>query len=116
MTLVFEKLFSYGTLQYEAVQLDTFGRTLKGSPDSLIGYCIEELTITDPKVIALSGESVHKVLIYTGNEEDTVAGTVFEVTHEEILKADSYEVEDYKRVSLTLKSGNTAWIYVSASE
>jgi hypothetical protein len=33
-----EKLFSYGTLQYEAVQLDTFGRTLLGQKDVLLGY------------------------------------------------------------------------------
>jgi hypothetical protein len=32
-----ERLFSYGTLQDEAVQRATFGRTLRGTPDRL-GY------------------------------------------------------------------------------
>ena len=31
-------LFSYGTLQQQNVQLATFGRLLKGSPDSLVGF------------------------------------------------------------------------------
>ena len=33
-----EHLFSYGTLQTEAVQLATFGRKLVGEPDTLLGY------------------------------------------------------------------------------
>lgn len=33
-----EKLFSYGTLQQETVQLSTFGRKLQGTADVLIGY------------------------------------------------------------------------------
>lgn len=33
-----EKLFSYGTLQLEQVQLDTFGRLLEGQADTLQGY------------------------------------------------------------------------------
>jgi hypothetical protein len=32
------KLFSYGTLQQEDVQLTTFGRRLAGVADSLVGY------------------------------------------------------------------------------
>ncbi len=33
-----ENLFSYGTLQSESVQLETFGRKLEGEPDTLPGY------------------------------------------------------------------------------
>ncbi len=38
-----EKLFSYGTLQYEAVQLDTFGRKLDGKKDKLFKHKIERV-------------------------------------------------------------------------
>jgi len=31
-------LFSYGTLQQEAVQMSTFGRLLDGQPDELVGF------------------------------------------------------------------------------
>ena len=41
------KLFSYGTLQQENVQLATFGRTLVGSKDQLIGYQLGKIDITD---------------------------------------------------------------------
>jgi len=43
-----------------------------------------------------------------------VAGTVFEVTEAELLQADKYEVEDYKRAGVILASGREAWLYVKA--
>jgi gamma-glutamylcyclotransferase (GGCT)/AIG2-like uncharacterized protein YtfP len=107
-----ENLFSYGTLQYESVQMATFGRQLKGSADQLIGYALFSLPITDEKVIALSGESVHKILRFTGNPQDIVNGRVFEVTQKELDLSDQYEVDDYQRVSVTLSSGLKAWAYV----
>jgi hypothetical protein len=38
---------------------------------------------------------------------------VFRITPEELAAADSYEVSDYKRVSVVLTSGIEAWVYVS---
>ena len=40
-----ENLFSYGTLQYRKVQIETFGRILNGTNDILIGYKLKELKI-----------------------------------------------------------------------
>jgi len=37
---------------------------------------------------------------------------VFEVTESELQSADQYEVEDYQRVSVILRSGKKAWAYV----
>ena len=108
-----EKLFSYGTLQYETVQLSTFGRKLNGKSDALIGYNLSNLEISDPDVVATSGKAVHPILIYTGHETDVVDGMVFDITTEELQSADRYEVADYKRVSAKLRSGKTAWVYVS---
>lgn len=107
-----EKLFSYGTLQYEAVQLSTFGRKLNGTSDILIGYRLSTLKITDPNIADISGEAVHPVLIHTGNKEDKVAGMVFEITLEELHSADKYEVADYKRIDVTLSSNIQAWVYI----
>jgi gamma-glutamylcyclotransferase (GGCT)/AIG2-like uncharacterized protein YtfP len=111
-----EKLFSYGTLQYEAVQLSTFNRKLNGSPDVLIGYRLSTLKISNPDVVATSGEAVHPVLIYTGNNTDQVNGVVFDITAQELQLADQYEAADYKRVSASLRSGSHAWVYVGAGE
>lgn len=108
-----EKLFSYGTLQYEAVQISTFGRKLNGSRDILIGYRLSHIQIHDTNVVATSGESVHPILINTGNKEDKVSGIVFDISIEELQLADKYEVADYKRVCVQLHSGASAWVYVS---
>jgi len=43
-----------------------------------------------------------------------VAGTVFEITPAELAAADAYEVSDYARVAVKLKSGVEAWVYVRA--
>lgn len=106
-----QKLFSYGTLQFEEVQLATFNRILNGSPDILVGYKLSNLSITNPDVVAKSGEAVHPVVIYTGDANDEVAGYVFEISMQELLNADEYEDSDYRRVEASLKSGAMVWLY-----
>jgi gamma-glutamylcyclotransferase (GGCT)/AIG2-like uncharacterized protein YtfP len=109
-----EKLFSYGTLQYEAVQLSTFGRKLNGIEDILSGYHLSQLEISDPNVVEISGTAAHPILKHTGKETDEVNGIVFDVSSRELQKADKYEIEAYKRVCVQLRSGIRAWAYVSA--
>ncbi|MDE5422843.1 gamma-glutamylcyclotransferase [Ancylomarina sp. DW003] len=106
------KLFSYGTLQFEQVQLDTFGRKLSGEKDLLRSYKVTKIKITDPKVIKSSGTDMHPMLEYTGNENDFVEGTVFEISEEELMQADSYEVDDYRRAELIFASGESAYVYL----
>ena len=109
-----ESLFSYGTLQNESVQLSTFGRVLKGYPDTLVGYRLEMIEIKDKDVIASSGTAQHPIIQHTSDYSDTIKGTVFNITKDELKQADNYEVDDYKRILVQLKSGNNAWVYVSA--
>jgi gamma-glutamylcyclotransferase (GGCT)/AIG2-like uncharacterized protein YtfP len=104
-------LFSYGTLRDPAVQRATFGRELAGRDDRIVGYRLDQLEITDPHVLAVSGQTHHPILAATGNLADTVAGGVLEVTEDELLRADEYEVDDYRRVEVPLTSGGTAWVY-----
>ncbi|KTC78404.1 gamma-glutamylcyclotransferase family protein [Legionella brunensis] len=106
-----EKLFSYGTLQLESVQMATFSRLLEGRKDKLSGYKLEDLQITDPYVIKISGKAVHQILVPTNDDEDSVEGMVFELAHAELLNADEYEVKDYKRIKVRLASGVDAWVY-----
>jgi gamma-glutamylcyclotransferase (GGCT)/AIG2-like uncharacterized protein YtfP len=107
-------LFSYGTLQQEAVQLSTFGRKLIGAPDTLIGYLIVQVRIEDPEVIATSGKEFHPIARNTGEFNNRVPGTVFEVAEEELMHSDAYEVDTYMRVETVLASGKIAWVYVEA--
>ena len=109
-----EFLFSYGTLQLEAVQMATFGRLLTGERDVLPGFAEALVEIEDEATVSLSGKKHHSIARYTGRENDTIAGTVFALTPEEIRSADTYEVAAYRRVSVVLRSGTRAWVYVDA--
>jgi len=107
-----EYLFSYGTLRQQNVQLKNFGRLLDGAEDTLKKFILKDLEITDKVVLQVSDKKFHPILSYTGNEKDKVMGTVFKITSDELLKADRYEVDDYKRVEVTLESGIKSWAYV----
>ncbi len=97
-----ELLFTYGSLQDKDVQLGIFARKLTGHSDGLRGYQI-------------SGERVYgqfPTVRSTGDRSDLVPGTVYEISHAELLVADGYEGERYKRTKTTLASGRSAWVYI----
>jgi len=108
------RLFSYGTLQLESVQLSSFGRVLRGAGDVMPGFRRSTIVITDPEVIKASGTHVHPIVAKSDDPADEVSGTVFEITKAELAAADEYEVSDYERVRVRLKSGLEAWVYVKA--
>ena len=109
-----ERLFSYGTLQQAEVQLATFGRLLQGEPDTLPGYRCGKLMITDPDVLATSGLDHHLIAMPSDDPADVIEGMVFLITATELAAADAYEVDDYKRVAVRLRSDGEAWVYVKA--
>ena len=109
-----ECLFSYGTLQLEAVQMATFGRQLAGTRDALRGFEVVSLKIEDQTVVAISGTAHHTMAKFTGRASDVVSGTVFAVTPDEIQNADKYELAAVKRVAVVVQSGVRAWAYVDA--
>jgi hypothetical protein len=107
-------LFSYGTLQDKTVQLANFGRELAGSSDSLPGYSTLLIAIRDAEVVATSGKTHHTIAERSRNIADEVPGMVFKITPDELAAADRYEVSEYTRVEVKLKSGLRAWAYVRA--
>jgi gamma-glutamylcyclotransferase (GGCT)/AIG2-like uncharacterized protein YtfP len=107
-------LFSYGTLRDPAVQVARFGRLLNGCADVLPGFREQLVEITDPEVLRLSGLRHHPIVTASGDAADQVAGTVFAITPAELAAADEYEVDDYRRIRVPLRSGLDAWVYVSA--
>ncbi|WP_421812813.1 gamma-glutamylcyclotransferase family protein [Flagellimonas sp.] len=106
-------LFSYGTLQLENVQLENYGRTLRGERDRLIGYKIEKTKITDTTVLAKSQLDHHPIAVKSGNESDFLEGILFEITDTELRETDNYEVSEYHRILETFESGKKAWVYVA---
>ena len=107
-------LFSYGTLQQDAVQISTFGRLLRGQPDELIGFEQTLLRIEDPQFVATSGKAEHVIVRCNGRSDSRVCGTVFEISDAELAAADRYEPAGYKRISTILASGKRAWVYADA--
>ena len=94
-------LFSYGTLQQEDVQRETFGRVLVGHADALTGFDLTR-----------SRDGRHANLAFTGRAESRVPGMVFEVTEAELVEADGYEHPDgYSRTQVTL-ARNFGWCMI----
>lgn len=109
-----EYLFSYGTLQKEKVQLETFGRLMQGSKDFLNGYKLSTIKIEDEAVLEISEQEIHFLAEPSEVATDRIDGVIFEVTTDELLAADGYEPEAYRRVKLRFASGQEAWIYVAS--
>ena len=107
-----ELLFSYGTLRQPEVQRTTFGRELDGGPDAIVGFELDYVAISDPHVIATSGSDRHPILRPTDRPDAAVEGTVFAISEADLAAADEYEVDDYRRIAVPLRSGAQAWVYV----
>ena len=108
-----ERLFSYGTLRLESVQLELYGRRLDGRPDVLIGYRLVMITIEDQDFVIASGSAQHRNLQFTGNPSDFVEGMVFSLTSEELQKSDAYEPEGYERALVQTRAGLNVWVYLN---
>ncbi|MDQ2877686.1 MAG: gamma-glutamylcyclotransferase [Pseudomonadota bacterium] len=108
-------LFSYGTLRDPIVQRALFGRAVEESDDTLVGFVLDTVIITDPATIATSGSDRHPIL-RRGSGSHEVRGAVLLLTDAELAAVDRYEAQDYARISTLLASGRRAYVYVHRSE
>ena len=106
-------LFSYGTLRQPEVQIANYGRLLESEPDVLAGYHLVPVTIADPDVVRISGKAVHTIAVASGQPHDCIDGVVFALSESELAATDAYESDAYARVTVTLESGRSAWVYVA---
>lgn len=102
-----EQLFSYGTLQSTEIQVQVFNKLLTGTTDQLLGYKLKDLKIEEE-----FGMEDYFVAIPSENPSDAIEGICFDVSSQDLEKADQFEANAYKRVQITLKSGTVAWIYM----
>ncbi|MFC5731423.1 MULTISPECIES: gamma-glutamylcyclotransferase family protein [Nocardioides] len=109
------RVFSYGTLRQADVQQAVYGRAVPTVADTLPGFRLDWITITDPVVIAASGSDRHPIL-RRGPATGSVDGSYLTLNADELAATDDYEVDDYVRVEVTLGSGATAWVYVAAAD
>lgn len=104
-----EQLFSYGTLQSKEIQMQVFNKLLSGTEDKLLGYKLKDFQIEEE-----FGMEDYFVAIPSKNPSDAINGIAFTVTNEDLIKADQFESNAYKRIQITLQSGLTAWIYIES--
>ena len=98
-------LFAYGTLRDPAVQRAVFGRTFRTEPDSVVGHRLG--------TIEIDGEA-YFLLQPSEDAGDEVAGLVLSLTGAELALADAYEGQvHYARVTVSLRSGRDAFVYVA---
>ena len=99
-------LFVYGTLRDPDVQQAVFGRTFDTEPDSVVGHRLG--------TIEIDGEA-YFLLQPSGDAGDEVPGLVLSLTEAELALADAYEGQvHYARVTVSLRSGRDAFVYVAA--
>lgn len=104
------RLFCYGTLLQPDIQLAVFGHRVDVEADTLPGYTKGPLTIGDPAVIALSGQTEHPFARQQLGAE--VAGATLLLSATDLARADAYEVSDYERIEVVLSSGTKAYTFV----
>ena len=87
-----------------------------GKKHLLLGYEPSLVNIHDPAVAARLGRTHHDNVTPTGDDWSSVQGTVFDVTDEELARADGFEAElaGRERINGALASGKEAWVYVHA--
>jgi len=108
-------IFSYGSLQEEAVQLAVYGRALRGIRDALVGWVRTLIEVPKWHKAAAQGTTHYANLERSQSSSDIVEGTVLEVSDAELAVSDGYEDDaGYQRLMITLASGRSAWVYVSA--
>lgn len=103
-----EKLFAYGSLRKKDIQETIFGRILKGTPDKLIGYTVQEINIEEE-----FGIVQYPIIVATQNSTDCIDGIFYELSPKEIQLADQYEGMHYKRIQVELKSNEIVWVYTA---
>lgn len=108
-----EYLFSYGILQRKEVQMKLYGRILEGSVDILKGYTTTTIRILDEAFLSRGEQKQQQTAMKSDSQTDSIKGTVFEITVDELLLSDSYEPENYKRINVVLESGRESWIYLA---
>ena len=100
-------LFVYGTLRDPEVQRAVFGRTFTAEPDRVVGHRLDTIEIDGKGYFLLQRSE---------DAGEEVAGLVLPLTEAELALADAYEGQvHYARVTVLLRSGRDAFVYVAAN-
>lgn len=98
------KLFSYGTIQNPAVQVELFGKELDFTIDSINGYkVVNDLLIEDIVYPRLAIQT-----------DGIIQGRVYDLSPEQLAILDEYETDAYRRALMKTTTGCEVQVYFSA--
>jgi gamma-glutamylcyclotransferase (GGCT)/AIG2-like uncharacterized protein YtfP len=100
------KLFAYGTLKEKDIQENIFGRSLTGTPETLLGYSVQSIQIEEE-----FGVETYPIITPTNDASDSIEGIVFELTQKDLELADTYEGKYYRRIEVLLQTKEKVWVY-----
>lgn len=98
------KIFSYGTLWKEDIQISTFGRTFDVDPD--MDY------ISGWDIIRIKMDGVYYNVAVEGDVSCVVMGAIVNIPDDLIDLVDKYEGREYKRINIKTLTGTDSQIYV----
>lgn len=100
-------IFAYGTLKESKIRRALLKRQVIAENDTISGFAIEK--------IYLDGIS-YPIAVIDPSNKNKIPGEVFQVSNREIGIIDEYESGAYKRIKVSLKSGQLAWLYVKPQD
>jgi gamma-glutamylcyclotransferase (GGCT)/AIG2-like uncharacterized protein YtfP len=101
MKLKMIKLFAYGTLLDQKIQIELFGEKISGTMDSISGYRV----IQGVKI-----EGIDYVTLIR-DKNNTVVGKVYNLTDKQLKIVDEYETSSYERILIKTNSGIDTFVY-----
>ncbi|MGY5356111.1 gamma-glutamylcyclotransferase family protein [Wenyingzhuangia sp. IMCC45467] len=107
--------FSYGVLQFEKTQIETFGKPLPSKKDIVKGYKLDNIKVVNPEMVTLMDNNFHPIAKPSNNPNDEIIGTVFELNEDDLAKAEAFtnQCKTIKKIEVTLDSGKKSWMYVA---
>lgn len=105
-------LFTYNTPKLNVEHLD-YNHHEPKIKDTLSGYKLNGLALKNPSLKEKSDANQDLIAIKSHDKGDRIEGIVLEISGEELMKTDTYNISDYKRVLETADSGTEVWVYVS---
>jgi gamma-glutamylcyclotransferase (GGCT)/AIG2-like uncharacterized protein YtfP len=97
-----ETVFAYGTLRERDIQIAVFGRSTDGVSDTLDGHRLDRINL---------GGSVYPIAYPVKGA--FIRGIRYAVTASELILIDAYEGREYARITVRLRSGMAAWVYIA---
>ena len=98
-------VFAYGTLKDSNLRNELLLRDVPASKAKLTGFRIDQVLLDGTYYPIAHRDPFNK---------KEINGVVFKVNGREIKILDEYESDAYKRILITLQSGQDTWLYVNA--